>query len=478
MHHPRPPENRESEPVPIYPVPFRDPLTAFAPFASDRHAAFLDSAAGGGERGRYSYIGVDPFRVIEAAEDVRVDGVPVPGDPFAVLERELAAHAAGKAEGPAPFTTGAMGFFGYDLGRHLEERLPAPAPRLLPVPDMCVGLYDVVIVFDLAERRAWVASSGHPETTAEGRARRAEARARAVIERLEAAPDDLPPIDWTPGGPWREEQSRTELETAARRVIDYIHAGDIYQANLTHRLACTMPGGLDDFTLYRRLRSLSPAPFAGLLRCGPDLSILCASPERFLKLDASGLVETRPIKGTRPRDADPGRDAALARELAASEKDRAENLMIADLMRNDLGRVCETGSVTVPVLNGLESFASVHHLVSVVQGQLKAGLGPIDLLRATLPGGSITGAPKIRAMDIIRELEPHRRHVYCGSMAWIGFDGAMDSNIVIRTLTRAGDTVLAQAGGGVVADSDPAAEFEESRVKMAPLLRAVTGDAS
>ncbi|WP_244439515.1 anthranilate synthase component I family protein [Azospirillum baldaniorum] len=256
-------------------------------------------------------------------------------------------------------------------------------------------------------------------------------------------------------------------------MLEYIRAGDIYQANFTQRFLAERRDGLDSYALYRRLRAISPAPFAAYLDCGPRLRIASASPERFIRLSAAGEVETRPIKGTRPRYADPAADAAAAAELVASVKDRAENLMITDLLRNDLGRVSRVGSVRVPTLYGLESFASVHHLVSVVTARLRPGLGAVDLLRAALPGGSITGAPKIRAMQIIDELEVARRGAYCGSVAWLGFDGAMDSSIVIRTLSITPDTVIAQAGGGIVADSDPADEHEEMMVKIRAQLRAL-----
>jgi para-aminobenzoate synthetase component 1 len=234
-----------------------------------------------------------------------------------------------------------------------------------------------------------------------------------------------------------------------------------------------MPRGLDPFMLYRRLRSLSPAPFAAFISASDGTTILSASPERFLSLDPEGLVVTRPIKGTRPRGRTPGEDKALANELSLSEKDQAENLMIVDLMRNDLSRVCRLGSVEVSELATLESFANVHHLVSEVRGTLFPNLGPVDLLRATFPGGSITGAPKIRAMEIINELEPARRGPYCGAIAWIGFDGAMDSSIVIRTLVIKDGQVAAQAGGGIVADSDPAAEYDESMDKVWALLQSL-----
>ncbi len=280
-------------------------------------------------------------------------------------------------------------------------------------------------------------------------------------------------IDWTRKGTWVPELNRREYEEKVSRALAYIHAGDIFQANLTQRILGELAAGLDAFMLYRRLRRLSPAPFGAYLASADGLAVASASPQRVVTLDARGRVTTRPIKGTRPRGETPERDLAQAQALLASEKDRAENLMIVDLLRNDLSRVCRLGSVEVTELARLETFANVHHLVSEVQGTLFPNRGAMDLLRATFPGGSITGAPKIRAMEIINELEPARRGPYCGAIAWIGFDGAMDSSIVIRTLVIKGTQVVAQAGGGIVADSDPAAEYDESMDKARPLLESL-----
>ncbi|MGB8842851.1 MAG: aminodeoxychorismate synthase component I, partial [Aliidongia sp.] len=278
----------------------------------------------------------------------------------------------------------------------------------------------------------------------------------------------------TPSSPvgWTAEIDPLDYQARIARLLEYIRAGEIYQANFTARhLMPRPPGSAAD--LYRSLRRSSPAPFAAYLACGPDLAVASASPERFLSVDRSGHIETRPIKGTRPRGRDPQEDARLAAELAASGKDRAENLMIADLMRNDIGRVATIGSVAVPSLSAVETFPAVHHLVSVVEASLRPGASLIDLLRATFPGGSITGAPKRRAMALIDEVEVARRGPYCGSIVWLGFDGAMDSSIIIRTLTITPDLVIAQAGGGIVFESDPAAEYEEMMVKIRPLLRAI-----
>lgn len=452
----------------LIPVAYTEPAAAFRHWSGEPWAMLLDSAAHHPDHGRHSVIVADPVRTLEATWEaaggrVLVDGRAVAGSPFDALAGLLAEHPApagpSPVPAPMPFAGGAVGFLGYEAGRFLE-RLPARHGNPGGQPDLAFGLYDAVLAFDHAERRAW-AIAARPE---------AEGRARALAARLQAP---TPPPGRVVPAPWRPERTREEYCERIERVLAYIRAGDIYQANFTQRFLADRPAGLDAYALYERLRALSPAPFAAFLNLGPRLTIASASPERFLRLEADGRIETRPIKGTRPRRADPQADAAEAAALRDSPKDRAENLMITDLLRNDLARVSRVGSVTVPVLYGLESFASVHHLVSVVRAELRPGLGPVDLLRAAFPGGSITGAPKIRAMEIIDELESSRRGAYCGSVCWIGFDGAMDSSVVIRTLSLTPDQVIAQAGGGIVADSDPLAEHEEMMVKLRPLLRSL-----
>jgi len=461
--------------VHVLPIPFSDPVQAFQPFVDDACAAFLDSAAAAGGRGRYAFIAADPFRVIEANGAVRVDGRPVAANPFDAVAAELARFRLHRQVGLPPFQGGAVGFLAYELGRHLE-RLPAPRANDLAFPEMVVGLYDTVAAFDVPARRAWVfaadVTGGDPRLDRPPPAERAERLAKRIAQA------HLPDLDWSLRASWRPEMTRADFEGVVARTVEYIKAGDIFQANLSQRFLAARPKDLHPFMLYRRLRSLSPAPYAAYLACGPARAIASASPERFLGLAADRSVETRPIKGTRPRGRTAEEDADLAAELLASEKDRAENLMIVDLLRNDLSRVCAVGSVRVPQLFALESFANVHHLVSVVHGRLSPGLTAVDLLKAAFPGGSITGAPKIRAIEIIHELEPSRRGPYCGAIAWIGFDGALESSIVIRTLTIAGATVVAQAGGGIVADSEAAAEYDETITKARSLLRSLDPEAA
>jgi para-aminobenzoate synthetase component 1 len=287
-----------------------------------------------------------------------------------------------------------------------------------------------------------------------------------LASRISSAPSY--PVPDAPGV--RSNFTRAGYLDAVQRVIDYVFAGDIFQANLSQRLEAPLVGTPLD--LYRRLRHSNPAPFSAYLDYG-DVVVASSSPERFLRVEPGGRVETRPIKGTRPRGLSPEHDAALAQALAESDKDRAENVMIVDLLRNDLSRVCRAGTVQVPELFTIEHYATVHHLVSTVVGELASGRGPVDLLRAAFPGGSITGAPKVRAMQIIAELEPTQRAVYCGAIGYLSRTGALDTSIVIRTCLVLGREVYFQVGGGIVADSDPELEYRETLDKARGLIAAL-----
>jgi para-aminobenzoate synthetase component 1 len=332
----------------------------------------------------------------------------------------------------------------------------------MKTPDMAIGFYDQVLAWDHKEERAWWISW------------------REGINRYDAFVNTAPvtvhhsPLT-THHSPIQSNFDRPGFLAAVRRAIEYIHAGDCFQVNLAQQLRADAV--YPPFELYGRLRKCNPAPFAAYFDMG-EFQILSASPERFLQLVPNGEVITRPIKGTRPRGKTERQDAANRDELLVSAKDRAENVMIVDLLRNDLGRVCEYGSVHVPGVCRLESYPTVHHLVSEVRGLLRSDKTAIDLLRATFPGGSVTGAPKIRAMEIIAQLEPDARGPYCGCLGWIGFNGAMDTSILIRTFTQGHGWLQFPVGGGIVADSAPEKEYEETLHKAEGLLRALDFDNS
>jgi para-aminobenzoate synthetase component 1 len=451
---------------------------------------FLDSALQDPHIGRFSFVAADPFEFIVAAgRHTRLQNegeIAASNDPFQVLAEYLKQFQAEPAAGLPPFQGGAAGLFGYDLAHHLEC-LPRPRFDEFQVPDLAIGLYDCVIAFDHQARRGWLISTGFPETEPSARRKRAAGRLREFKQLLALAPaaDFLPaPCEAVQPGHFHyavpehpglfSNFDRSSYLTAVRRAIEYVHAGDCFQVNLAQRLL--LPLREPALELYGRLRQCNPATCAGYFDLG-RFKIASASPERFLQLTGVGqqhpdVIETRPIKGTRPRGQTEAQDRTYREQLLHSPKDRAENIMIVDLLRNDLGRVCRYGSVGVEAVCRLESYPFVHHLVSVVRGKLRPGLNAIDLLRAAFPGGSVTGAPKIRAMQIIAELEPTARGPYCGSLGYIGFDGAMDTNILIRTFTIGKGWIQFPVGGGIVADSNPEHEYEETWHKAAGLLRA------
>jgi para-aminobenzoate synthetase component 1 len=464
--------------------PLPDAWRAFQQVAHLPHPLFLDSALDDPHLGRYSFVTADPFDWLwSRGRCTYVPGkVLEPTDPLAVLAERLARYQAEAVEGLPPFQGGAAGLFGYDLCHHIE-RLPRPRLDDFAVPDLAIGFYDWVIAFDHASGRGWIVSTGFPKTGTQ-RGKRAEKRLREVRRLLQQTPPAglrngvhrtqsavTPHCQFAvPGLPGLTSNFDRETYLAtARRAIEYVHAGDCFQVNIAQRLLT--PARLRPIELYSRLRQRNAAPFAGYFDLGAFV-VASASPERFLRID-HGEIETRPIKGTRPRGATPEEDRARVQELLTSTKDRAENVMIVDLLRNDLGRVCRYGSIRVEAVCRVETYEYVHHLVSEVRGRLRDGLGAVDALRAAFPGGSVTGAPKVRAMEIIAELEPTARGPYCGSLGYLGFDGSMDSSILIRTFTIGRGWVQFPVGGGIVADSVPELEYDETWHKAEGMLRAL-----
>ncbi len=441
-------------------LPYRaDSAALFETVADWPWAVFLDSGLHYPGQARYDIISAEPHvRLVTrgAMTEVHADGTELSrADPFELLRTHLAMNPA--TAGDLPFSGGAIGYFGYDLARRIE-RLPVRARDVERIPDMAVGIYDWAVVVDHSERRAWLAGQGRDPDT--------DRKWDALVQLFSAPRVERRREPFRVTSPVNSNFTPLGYGHAFNRVLDYIRAGDCYQVNLAQRFSARAEG--DPWLAYQRLRLINPAPHAAYLST-PYAHILSASPERFLSV-RNRQVESRPIKGTRPRAGHARLDAELIAELVASEKDRAENLMIVDLLRNDLSKNCALGSVRVPRLFEVESFATVHHLVSTVTGELAAGRDAIDLLRGAFPGGSITGAPKVRAMQIIEELEPHRRGVYCGAIGYIGYDGNMDTSIAIRTLVHSHGTVRFWAGGGIVADSQRDAEYQETFDKAAALL--------
>lgn len=436
--------------VALIAAPWRDPLWAAAPWRDEPFACALLS---GGAGERWSYLLRDPDQTeILSADD--------PRDAFALLSALSGERLPTDPDGP-PLQGGVVGLAAYELADRIEA-LDLPRGDW---PDLCAARYPALLAFDHLQRIVVAVGRG------EG-AQEAKARAQGALGWL-----DAPSREPFPGRLCAAiaAEPPEAYEAAVAEVVERIHGGEIFQANIARAWTGRLAAGADPFDLFVRLRGASPAPFSAYLRL-PDRAVVSNSPERFLKV-RDGAIETRPIKGTRPRGASPARDRALAAELLASAKDRAENLMIVDLMRNDLARVSPAGAVRVPELFRVETFANVHHLVSTVEGRLKPGLGLHDLLRATFPPGSITGAPKVQAMKVIAGLE-RPRGPYCGSLFWAGFDGAFESSVLIRTVGLARDgegwRLEARAGAGIVADSEPAAERLETEAKIDALRRALT----
>lgn len=371
-------------------------------------------------------------------------------DPFALVQQQLtAAGMMASPDADLPFQGGALGFFGYDLARGIET-LPVLAQQDLPLPEMAIGIYRWAVVADHLRRTLTLVSHDDPAP---------------ILARLTAAAPPSPaPFHLL--GPWRANMTRADYGDKFRQVQRHLLAGDCYQVCLSQRFSAPCDG--DEWPAFRLLLAHNRAPFSAFIRLA-NQAVLSLSPERFLRL-RDGAIQTRPIKGTLPRLADADADRQQAARLAASAKDQAENLMIVDLLRNDIGRVAQPGSVRVPPLFAIETFTAVHHLVSTITAVLPDDRSPCDLLRACFPGGSITGAPKVRAMEIIERLEPQRRSAWCGSIGYISCCGAMDTNIAIRTLLVADRHIHCSVGGGLVADSDEEAEYQETLAKVASLL--------
>ncbi|MBH0209659.1 MAG: anthranilate synthase component I family protein [Nitrospira sp.] len=467
------------------PCPSASPFDLYANIASSRRPSFLFESGGGTSRmGRYSFFASDPYQTLcGTAERYRwrsAQGQEESGPaPFQYLTKLVGTSSIPRPRDAPPFFGGAIGYFSYDLTRRFE-RLPSLALDDLTTPDFEFAFFDLVAAVD-HELNVLVLMFCPPLERFLGETR--EKLYREGCDRLTALHAQLlsPPVTAATDNTgirlaFSPDQSRLSYMDRVRRCQDYIAAGDIYQANVSHRFTVTgdvlspQPDLQSDLLTYGRVRAFNPAPFSGLLRLD-RVSLISSSPERLVRLNGR-QADTRPIAGTRPRGANTAADQRLADELRSNEKERAEHVMLVDLERNDLGRVCEYGSVRVDELMTLEHYSHVHHLVSHVTGTLKHDATGFDLLKAVFPGGTITGVPKIRCMEIIEELEPVRRGAYTGSMGYLSWSGDLDFNIVIRTLVRTNGKAYLQVGAGIVADSDPAREYEETIHKAQAFLSA------
>lgn len=455
-----------------------DAYRIYALFRDDPFSFMLESGMDHANLGRYSFIGSNPFQVLRSkADEIHVttfgahsqiiSDTTTKGNPFDVLDVSLKEFYQRKDESVLPFKGGAVGYLGYDLGHHIEK-LNSTVLDDVNIPDMFMGFYDGIVVIDHLEQKTYVTALGIVSDPIE--------RMNALMEKLQtglSAPNqdliEKLPSDWIESEV-RSNFTHDEYIEALDTIHEYIRSGDIYQVNLTQRFETDLFASPQ--MLYQVLRKINPAPFSSIIEFGEG-TIVSSSPERYLKL-TDRQMETRPIKGTTPRGITPQEDVENRIVLEKSEKDHAELLMIVDLERNDFGRVAKTGSVKVPELFVIETYPTVYHLVSTVTGELEEGKDAVDLIRASFPGGSITGAPKIRAMDIIDELEPTARNVYTGSIGYIGFDGDMDLNIVIRTFICKNGKAYFQAGGGIVWDSDNESEYQETYHKAAALIKSIS----
>ena len=441
------------------PLPyFSDSAQLFSPYAHKPWAILLDSTYPISGQGRFDIMAFAPECTLACSGGLTTittadAQIISEEDPFLLLKQHLGVKRPSIAG--LPFNGGAMGYFAYDLARRIEK-LPVIAEAAEELPDMAVGLYRWAVIVDHLKQQSWLVGYDlEVDQIAE------------LVEQFSQLHTTTSTMDFRVLEAPTSNMTREVYAEAFAKVKRYLMEGDCYQINLTQRFVSPCKG--DPWSAYQALRRINAAPFSAYLNL-PQVQVLSSSPERFLQV-TNGHIETKPIKGTRPRKHDPKQDLQQIALLASSEKDRAENLMIVDLLRNDIGKCCRKGTVTVPKLFAIESYATVHHLVSTVCGELADNQHALDLLRSCFPGGSITGAPKVRAMQIIEELEPHRRGIYCGAIGYIGYDGNMDSNIVIRTLVHNQGNIRFWVGGGIVHDSIEAEEYQECFDKAAALLK-------
>ncbi len=470
--------------IPIWmeiPADLETPASVYLKLRGDGSSFLLESVERGEQVGRYSFLGIDPIAVLTAENgrvELRENGAvtdisPPDGDPLAAMESILGRYKPVANPDLPEFYGGLVGYLSYDAVRFFE-RAPLPEDPGLGLPDAVFLLSDTLAIFDHVKRQLLVVVNAHVEDGVDATYQRAIDKIAGIAAAMErplpaVKPPSLEQTAEMENG-WVSNVDRPSFEDAVRRTKEYIAAGDIFQGVISQRLSRTT--NVDPFAVYRALRMLNPSPYMFYLDLPEGIRIIGSSPETMVRLQGR-RAEVRPIAGTRRRGADRAEDQALAEELLADPKERAEHVMLVDLGRNDLGRVCRYGTVETPELMTIEQYSHVMHIVSSVQGELGSGMNAFDLLRATFPAGTVSGAPKVRAMEIIAELEKERRGPYAGAVGYFAYSGAMDTCITIRTLVMHGGAIHVQAGAGIVADSDPAREHEETLSKAKALAEAV-----
>jgi anthranilate synthase component 1 len=473
----------QSVTVPVYrefPADLETPVSLYLKLRDEGPSFLLESVEQGEQVGRYSFVGVEPTASLIARGDhvlvVGREGVRTEAldgqDPLHLVAEFLQPHRSVAVPGIPDFHGGAVGYLGYDMVRFFEPKLQATAPPQTGFewPEAVFLLADALVVFDHVRHRLLVVSNAHLDGDVDTAYHQAVDNIESLVERLRR-PLPLPREPRAQGnGQLRSNFSRADFEGAVRKAKEYIAAGDVFQVVLSQRLQRWT--GADPFSIYRALRMLNPSPYMFYLELPEGLRLIGSSPEMLVRLEG-GLAEVRPLAGTRRRGSTSQEDETLARELLADPKERAEHIMLVDLGRNDLGRVCQHGSVHVPLMMGVERYSHVMHMVSRVVGKLDASHDAFDLLRATFPAGTVSGAPKVRAMEIIDELEGERRGPYAGTVGYFSYSGSMDACITIRTIFFKDQTALLQAGAGIVADSDPGREYDETLQKAQALAEAI-----
>jgi anthranilate synthase component 1 len=462
------------------PADLETPVSVYLKLRGQGASFLLESVEKGEQVGRYSFLGIEPAGIFTAREgrvSLQENGatrtLDAPGgNPLAAAQEILARYRPVAVNGLPRFCGGLLGYVAYDAVRFFERASLPPGPGLA-LPDAVLMLADSLVIFDHVKHRLLVVVNAHLDGDPLAAYQAAVRKIEAIVARLRRPLPPVPTPSPQPGQPqgrWTSNLEQGEFEAAVRRAKEYIAAGDIFQVVLSQRLARRTAAG--SFAIYRALRMLNPSPYMFYLELPGDLRLIGSSPEMLVRLDER-QAQVRPIAGTRPRGATPAEDEALAQELLADPKERAEHVMLVDLGRNDLGRVCRYGSVQVPEMMTVERYSHVMHIVSGVRGELRPDLNAFDLLQATFPAGTVSGAPKVRAMEIIAELEGQQRGPYAGAVGYLSYAGNMDTCIAIRTIVMQGDTVYVQAGAGIVADSDPAREYHETLDKAQALAEAV-----